>query len=247
MKTIEYGREDRETVMLLHGGGLSWWNYRREAEEMRGRFHIVMPVLDGHADSGEDFVSIEENAGRIIDFIDREYGGKVLAMGGLSLGAQILAEILSRRGDICRYAVIESAALIPDRVTGAFIGPAIAMSYGLIRKKRFAKAQFRYLRIRGDLFGDYYRDTCGISKENMAAFLKANAAYAMKPGIRGCRAKARIIVGEREGKRMIRSAELLHGALPGSSLEVKKGLHHGEYSINRPEEYVKDLLDMIEG
>ena len=44
---------------------------------------------------------------------------------------------------------------------------------------------------------------------------------------------------------MLRSARRLHEALPGSVLEVKKDLYHGEYSINHPEEYVKDLVKMI--
>ncbi len=27
MKYIEYGNDNQDTVILLHGGGLSWWNY----------------------------------------------------------------------------------------------------------------------------------------------------------------------------------------------------------------------------
>jgi pimeloyl-ACP methyl ester carboxylesterase len=102
MKFQEYGQKKNPAILLLHGGGLSWWNYRSEAELLSGRYHVVLPVIDGHADSDEDFVSIEENAARIIAFIDREYGGDVLFIGGLSLGAQILAEMLAQRNTICR-------------------------------------------------------------------------------------------------------------------------------------------------
>ena len=101
------------------------------------------------------------------------------------------------------------------------------------------KMQFRYLRIREDLFEDYYRDTSKISKSNMIAFLKANTEYKVKPGIKNSRAQVRIIVGEKEQKKMLRSEELL----PGSRLEIKDGLYHGEYSINHPEIYVKELLE----
>ncbi|MBE6730995.1 MAG: alpha/beta hydrolase, partial [Ruminococcaceae bacterium] len=27
MKYIEYGKHCLDTIILLHGGGLSWWNY----------------------------------------------------------------------------------------------------------------------------------------------------------------------------------------------------------------------------
>ena len=245
MKFIEYGKENREVVMLLHGGGLSWWNYRAEAELLCGRFHVVLPILDGHADSDEDFVTIEENAARIISHIDRAYGGSVLLIGGLSLGAQILVEMLSQRNGICRNAIVESASLIPSPMTNALIGPTFSSSYGLIGKEWFAKLQFRSLHIREDLFGDYFRDTAKISKRNMIAFLKANTAYAPKKNLRGCRARVRIAVGGKEQDKMLRSAQLLHELLPGSTLEVKEGLFHGEYSLNRPEQYVAEVVEMI--
>ena len=245
MKIIEYGTQNNDIVMLLHGGGLSWWNYRAEAELLSDRFHVILPVLDGHADSDNDFSTIEENAGRLISFIENEYSGPVLLIGGLSLGAQVLTEMLTQRRDICRYAIIESASVIPSQITNTLIGPAFASSYGLIRKKWFSHMQFRYLRMREDLFGDYYRDTSKISKDNMTAFLKASTAYQIKPGFQDTTVDVRVIVGGKEQKNMLRSAELLHEMLPESHLEIKNGLYHGEYSINHPEIYAKELLEMI--
>ncbi len=245
MKLIEYGKQNSDVVMLLHGGGLSWWNYRTEAELLGERCRVVRPIRDGHADSDADFTGIGVNARRLLDLIDREYGGSVLLIGGLSLGAQILTEMLTLRESPCRYAVIESAAVIPSRLTGALIGPALTSSYGLVRQEWFARLQFRSLHLREDLFGDYYRDTVKISKDNMTAFLKASSAYRAESGFGNTRADVRVVVGAREQKRMLRSARLLHGLLPGSRLEIKDGLYHGEYSLNRPEQYVRDLLERI--
>ncbi len=245
MKIIEYGKQNSDTMMLLHGGGLSWWNYRAEAKLLSDRYHVVLPILDGHAGSDADFVSIEKNADRIISFIDSEHGGSVLLVGGLSLGAQILAEMLSQRRDICQYAILESASVIPSKITNTLIGPSFRSSYSLIRKKWFAELQFKYLRIRKDLFEDYYKDTSKITKGNMIAFLKANTSYVLKPGIQNNRAQVRVVVGKKEQKRMLHSAELLHEMLPGSTFEVKDGLYHGEYSINHPELYTKELLETV--
>ena len=247
MKVIEYGKENPDAIMLLHGGGLSWWNYRKEAELLSDRFHVILPVLDGHAGSGADFESIEKNAERIISFIDREYGGSILLMGGLSLGGQVLTEILSRRGDICTYAIIESASAIPDKVTHALIGPSFSSSYGLIRQKWFASLQFRSLKIREDLFDDYYRDSAAITKENLIAFTKASTAYSPKETLKDAAARVLVTVGGKELKSMIRSAELLHGMLKGSRLEIREGLFHGEFSLNCPEAYAGKVLEMTGG
>ena len=245
MKLKDFGNQNSDIIMLLHGGGLSWWNYQAEAELLADRFHVVLPILDGHADSDADFVSIEETAARLLSLIDSEYGGSVLLLGGLSLGAQIVVEMLTQREDICQYAIIESASVLPSKITNALIEPMFDSSYSLIQKKWFAKMQLKYLRIREELFEDYYRDTSRISKSNMIAFLKASTDYELKPAIQNSRAQVRIIVGDKEQKRMLHSARLLHKMLPGSCLETKCGLYHGEYSINHPAIYVNDLLKML--
>jgi pimeloyl-ACP methyl ester carboxylesterase len=90
MQYQEFGSDQKETVVLLHGGGLSWWNYREEALLLQNEYHVVLPILDGHAGSDRPFTTIEDNAAEIISWIDEKKGGSVLFMGGLSLGAQIL-------------------------------------------------------------------------------------------------------------------------------------------------------------
>jgi len=245
MTVIEFGQHNTNTVILLHGGGLSWWNFRGAAERLAERCHVVLPILDGHADSDAHFISIEENAARLIAYIDTHFGGQVTAVGGLSLGGQIAVEMLSQRPDICRYALIESALVKPMKLTHAMIKPAFGMSYGLIKQKWFAKLQAAYLGIPKELFDDYYRDTCKISKADMIAFLEANSAYAIKQALSETKAKVKIVAGSREQKNIRDSAKLLHNAILGSALEILPGLHHGELSIRHPERYARMLSAWI--
>ena len=198
MKYQEYGFGQKGTIILLHGGGLSWWNYREAAALLQTDYHIILPILDGHAGSDRPFTTIEENASEIISFIDEHLGGSVLLIGGLSLGGQILLEMLSQRGDLCSYALIESAAVIPSKLTNILIAPAFGGSYGLIRNREFAKLQFHSLHIDPALFEDYYRDTCQITKEDMIAFMKANTSYALKDSLRGVSAEVHVFYGSRE-------------------------------------------------
>lgn len=147
MKYVEYGAQHRSVILLLHGGGLSWWNFREEAELLGQQYHVVLPILDGHTGSDAPFTSIEDNAREIIAWVDRHCGGQVLLMGGLSLGGQVLVEILSQRPDICRYAILESALVFPMRVTHALVKPTYSLCYPLIRQRWFARLQFRSLHI----------------------------------------------------------------------------------------------------
>ena len=245
MRYVEYGDQNPETIILLHGGGLSWWNYREVAQLLADKYHLVLPILDGHADSAAPFNSIEDNAARIISHIDEHFGGKVLAVGGLSLGGQIAVEMLTQRSDICRFALLESALVKPSKLTHALIKPTFGMSYGLIKQKWFAKLQAAYLGIPQTLFDDYYRDTCKISKEDMIAFLQANSAYSIKPALQNTNAKVHIGFGGKEQASICTSGKLLNRMIPDSTLEVLPGYRHGDLSLNHPEQYAQMLLNLI--
>ena len=245
MTLMEYGKQNTGTILLLHGGGLSWWNYREVAQKLAEHYHVVLPVLDGHADSDAPFTTIEENAARLISYIDTHFGGQILAIGGLSLGGQIAVEMLSQRKDICRYALLESALVKPMKLTASLIGPTFGMSYGLIKQKWFANSQADYLGIPKALFDDYYRDTCKISKADMIPFLKANSLYPIKPSLSQTTAKVKIVAGSKELKNIRDSAKLLQIAIPGSTMDILTGMRHGDLSINQPETYARMLIEWI--
>ena len=245
MQYKEYGIQNHDVIILLHGGGLSWWNYREAAELLQDEYHVILPVLDGHAGCDRNFSSIENNASEIISFIDNELGCSVLLMAGLSLGGQVLLEILSQRKDICQYAMIESALVVPSRLTYSLIKPAFGGTYGLIKRKWFSRLQFRSLHLKPDLFDAYYRDTCGITKQNMIAFLQANAMYDAKESLKKTTAEISIYVGKKEKKVMLRSAVMIHEMLPGSSLHVLPNWCHGEFSINHADCYADELRNII--
>ena len=245
MQYVEYGAHNSQTVILLHGGGLSWWNYREVTQLLADKYHVVLPILDGHADSDAPFNSIENTAAKIISHIDEHFGGKVLAVGGLSLGGQIAVEMLAQRSDICRFALLESALVKPSKLTHALIKPTFGMSYGLIKQKWFAKMQAAYLGIPQTLFDDYYRDTCKISKEDMIAFLKANCGYSVKPALGNTKAKVHIVFGSKDQASICTSGKLLNRMIPDSTLEVLPEYRHGELSLNHPEQYAQMLLNLI--
>ena len=245
MQYREYGKENAETVLFLHGGGLSWWNYREAAEILQKNYHVILPVLDGHAESGRHYTTIEDNAAEIISFIEEHCGGRIQLLGGLSLGAQTALEILSQRKDVAEHALIESASVIPSKLTNAMIGPAFGSSWGLVQSRTFAKLQFRSLHMKEELFEDYFRDTCRITKEDMIAFMKANTSYGLKDALRDTCADVHIYAGEKETGGILRSAELIHKSLPGSEKIILPGLYHGEFSINHPEQFAAEAVRIL--
>lgn len=242
----EFGTPGAPTVILLHGGGLSWWSLEPVIDLLVPEYRVVAPVIDGYGeDAAEIFQSIEASARHLLAYIKSHCGGKVYALGGLSIGAQIAAEVLSLQPDAADYAILESALVIPLRGTTAFTVPMTRMSYGLIKQRWFAKLQARELCVPEEQFERYYADSVRLSKQSLLNTLRSNGTYALQKEIGQTTAKTLIIVGEKEIGAMQKSARLLAETIPGSTLFIAPKMKHGELSLQHPEQYTALLQTLF--
>jgi pimeloyl-ACP methyl ester carboxylesterase len=227
-------------IILLHGGGLSDWSLQEITEQLQEEFCVVTPIIDGHGEDGEEtFISISESANKLIDYIDTHCNGKVYAIGGLSLGAQILVEVLSQREDIAEYAFIESALVYSMRKVTAIMTPLNKICYGLVKKRWFSKLQAKTLSISSEMFEPYYQDSVKITKQSIINMTVSNGHYDLNGAISNTKSKVFIIVGEKEITIMKKSAERLHNAIHGSELYIAPNMKHGELSLVHAENYIR--------
>ena len=45
MHYVEFGKENNNIILLLHGGGLSWWNYEDVAKSLQKDYHVILPTI----------------------------------------------------------------------------------------------------------------------------------------------------------------------------------------------------------
>lgn len=63
MKFHEFGDCGNPHIMLIHGGGNSWWNYLRQARVLSEKYHVILPTLDGHGEEYlTEYISTEDTA-----------------------------------------------------------------------------------------------------------------------------------------------------------------------------------------
>lgn len=245
MKFKEFGNKNLPTMILLHGGGLSYWSLEKVVNNLQKDYHVVTPIIDGHGeDSSTTFISIEDSAKKLINYIDINCKGKVFLIAGLSLGAQITVEVLARRKDITEFAIIESALVLPIAYTNLMVS-LTKISYGLISKRWFSKAQAKSLYVPEEMFEKYYEESCKMSKESLANIARSNGRYIMKESIKDTQAKVLVIVGEKELKMMKESAMAINDVILESNLYMAKGMHHGELSLVNNHMYIKILRDFV--
>ena len=92
----EFGDKNFPDILLIHGGGNSWWNYLRQARMLSDKYHVILPTLDGHGEEYQkEYISTENSAKQILEYIKNNCDRKLFAIGGVSLGGQIAIELLS--------------------------------------------------------------------------------------------------------------------------------------------------------
>ena len=238
----EFGNKNKPVIIFLHGGGLSWWSLKPQIEALQKDYFIVAPIIDGHGDDWNNtFISIKNSAERVIDYIEDNCNGKVFAICGLSIGAQIVVEILSQECDITENAVIESALVYPMKMATKLTVPMYNMCYGLIKKRWYAKLQAKTLNVPEELFQSYYIDSSRMTRESLINITKSNGDYSISPTLCNTKAKTLILVGEKELSVMKKSAKLLRDTIKDSSLKVIERGGHGEISLIHTDRYI-DIL-----
>ena len=232
----------KPAAFFLHGGGLSDWSFDPVRLLLEPDYQVVTPVLPGHGSSRtESFISIEQTAEDIIETIETEFDGHISLLGGLSVGAQIVCEILSRRPAICDYAIIESALVKPIPGVRFWASSLYKILYPITKNSWFAGLQGRSMNLPEAMLPKYINDSMKMSCDSLINLTLSNGLYRPKEGLAQFKGIALIIAGTREPGMMVESARLLAELIPESRLIIKEGFRHGELSLKHPEQYISLL------
>ncbi|MDC7124262.1 MAG: alpha/beta hydrolase [Spirochaetales bacterium] len=243
----DFGNKNNKKIILLHGGGLSWWSWGPIIDILQKKYNVITPIIDGHAEDGENtFISIDDTTNKLITYIDENFNGQIFLLCGLSIGAQIALNILSKRNDICKYSVIESALVKPIKFLKSLLLPMARFSYPLIKQKWYSRLQAKTLFVPTDKMDIYYADSCKMSKQSLSNIILSNGSFKLNSEISNTKAQVLILVGEKEIKIMKQSAIEIHKLIKNSQLEIIADCGHGEISLLRPKEYCRYLYDLID-
>lgn len=97
MKYLEYGKGNSELVVMLHGGGVSYRGVEPTVRVVARKYHVVLVAYDGFnpSEPETEFISVQDEARRLGDYIVTNYGGHIDILYGISFGGRILMEVLA--------------------------------------------------------------------------------------------------------------------------------------------------------
>ena len=135
MKFHTFGSNTDRAIVLIHGMLDPWQMWQTAIDAFSGAYYVIVPELDAHTeDETSRFVSVEDEAAQIRQFLLDHCGGSVFAICGLSMGGRIAASLAALPDISTENLVLDGAPLLP--MPKLMIG-FMKKSYGnIIRKSK---------------------------------------------------------------------------------------------------------------
>lgn len=107
-----FGNKENKAVMLIHGVLCPWQIWNDAIERFKGRYYVIVPELDGHTQNEKSlFISVDDEAAKISEYIRNELGGNVFLLAGLSMGGRIAATAAKSKDIRIEKLVLDGAPL----------------------------------------------------------------------------------------------------------------------------------------
>lgn len=253
MRFNTYGNIENPHIMLVHGAGMGWWNFVSYIEELSKSYYVILPTLDGHSEEcNVKYISTEYCAKQIIHYIEEKLRKKLILLYGLSLGGQIVLEILSAKGNITKFAVVDGSICFPQPCLAKYSIAVIKLFYRLMFSTASCKIQMFLLGLsRKRSFTDiqkqlYIKYLPAIKKETLYNIYKTYMmSYVLKPAIKNTTANIVYMYGSKEMKCVKQSAVIVKGFVPSTHIVEHKGLNHGELALYYPDKFLSTIYSLI--
>ena len=255
MKFHEFGDKNLPPVLLIHGGGSSWWSYLMQARLLSHKYHVILPTLNGHGEEYQkDYISTEDSAQEILNYVRQNCGGKLFAVGGVSLGGQIAMELLSLDSDIAEKAIIDGSLCIPQPRLARFSIFLVSLFGKLMFSKLSCKLQlsmmnklYPKLAYPEEIKAYYLEDMSRMPIKTLVTIYKTYMGYyKLNSRISKSGAKVLYIYGEKELNCVKASAKLFQQLHPNTILYEAKGYNHGYLSAYLPQEWITLVVPFLE-
>ena len=215
----ETGSRSDETIIFLHAGAMAGWMWDDQLKAFSD-YHCIVPDLPEHGQSNEvKPFTIENTAEIIIDVINKRTPNGNANLVGISLGAQIIVQILSKAPQLVNRALISGALIssIPHSKTLLNLLDHTIKVYAPVKNNDFfIKANMRTYNMPKDFFRKFKESTLLLKRNSLERILTENMLFNLPDGLEKVETPILIITGEKDYKIIKESAIDLFMSFPKS-------------------------------
>lgn len=225
----EMGDKKAETIVFIHGGGISGWMWRNQWEAFQD-CHLLIPDLPEHGGSlHEGHIGIKDGAERVAALIQERANRGKAHVAGHSLGAKIAVELIAAHPELVDHAVVLSALFRPMPALNLFLNmPVYRLTLWMMKSRRIRDFQMKAMGFSDAFYKEnYIKDLAAQTPEMLArVYAELNAHLKLPSGHANARVPTLVLAGEREPVAMRGSVADIAGALPDAQGFLVKGGRH---------------------
>lgn len=244
----EIGKDNDETIIFLHSEGTAGWMWDKQLEAFTN-YHCIVPDLPGHGKSAEvQPFTIQSTADMIIDIIKNKAKNGKAYLVGLSLGAQIIIQILSKAPEAVDHALISGALVRDSQPSETFLELLDQLIKVYLPDKNKTIRIMSYVRsynIPKNLRGKFKESTYVIKPESLDKIIRENMLFKMPYGLEKTEMPVLVIAGQKEAEIIKESLIDFLYVLPNSRGAMAMKVGH-LWNIENPELFNKTLRAWIE-
>ncbi|MEN6293370.1 MAG: alpha/beta hydrolase [Methanobacterium sp.] len=233
----ETGKSNDETIVFLHGDGIAGWMWDEQLKAF-GDYHCIIPDLPGHGKSAEvKSFSVQSAADMIIDIIKNKAKNGKAHLVGLSLGAQIVVQILNTAPEVVNHALISGAIVRNSRPTESFLellDNLIALYLPDKNKTIRIMSYVRSYNIPKNLRSKFKESTYVIESYSLDKILRETILFKMPDNLEHVDVPVLVMTGEKDYRIVNESALNLLNVLPSSKGAIALKVGH-LWNIENPE------------
>lgn len=249
MEFHTFGDKNNKAVVLIHGVLTPWQIWERQIAVLKEKYYVVVPALDGHIEEYEsEFISVEDEAKQIENYIANEQIKTIFALCGLSMGGVIAYKIFERNILHTENLVLDGAPLVKmpfiaeKAMTGAYIN--------IIRKskKRDRKTldNFKKDFLPERYLENYLRFSDTMSDSTVRNMLHSVCANELVSTANSDNTRILYMHGTRGNEvYSIKTAEKMKKIYPYIEIKCFDGYKHAELAVYEPDKWLETVITFL--
>lgn len=245
------GQFDKPVILLIHGALTPYEVMLPIAEHFKDDYRVIIPLLDGHTKRTEStFLSIENEAEQIEEYLKKKEISEIFCVCGLSLGGAIAHNLLARGNIIIHNIVLDGAPLVKSP---AWLTKTMTRNYlDILRKskKREKKTLANFCNyFLPERYLPYYLEFIDKTpEESIINMLKSVGESELCKTLDLLSTNFLYLHGTKPNEYLSKkSAKRIVKLYPEATVVCLKGDAHCECSIYKPDDFAKIILDFIYG
>ena len=196
-----FGDKEKPTLLIMHGMMNDWKIFYEKTKSLTHSFYLIYPAMDGFYDGSGDFTSFTDQCRQIEKYVKKHFDGKLDMVYGLSQGATLMDELLTRNHITIRAAILDGLYVARQ---GSLAG-SITVNQLLKMQKNGGKLTWSVRKVIMPLMGmtkkhmaSFHCIYWGFSKTSAVRNAHEQYTYSQSPAIAETKAKIYLLCGSKE-------------------------------------------------